>query len=91
MTELQKVSTREFRNNLAQYTASTDPIAVTKHGRVVGYYFPVSPDPQEAELAQLLAAGAKLDALLQERGVSEDELVAEFRQLQHEGNRSPNP
>lgn len=86
MNELRKVSTREFRNNLAQYTTNPDPVAVTKHGRVIGYYFPVSPDPQEAELNQLRVAGQKLDALLRERGISEDELVAELRQLRSQQN-----
>lgn len=83
MTEVRKVSTREFRNNLAQYTNGDGPIAVMKHGHVVGYYLPVSKS-QEAELARLTAAAEQLHSLLEEHGIDEDELVEEFRQLRRQ-------
>ena len=78
---LQKIGVREFRNNLAKYLNATSPIAIMRHGQTVGYFFPTHQEPEKAELEALKSAAAKLDALLKEKGISEDELVNEFRQL----------
>ena len=78
---LQKIGVREFRNNLAKYLNANSPIAVMRHGQTVGYFLPTHQEPEQAELEALKSAAAKLDALLQEKGISEDEIVNEFRQL----------
>ena len=36
----QTVSTREFRADLAKYLDSQEPLAISKHGRTIGYYIP---------------------------------------------------
>ena len=36
----QTVSTREFRTDLAKYLESQEPLAISKHGRTIGYYIP---------------------------------------------------
>ena len=81
---LQKIGIREFRNNLAKYINATSPIAVMRHGPTVGYFLPTHIEPEKAELEALKSAAAKLDALLEEREISEDELVDEFRQLRQQ-------
>ena len=81
---LRKIGMREFRNNLAKYLNGTSPIAVMRHGQTVGYFLPAHQEPEKAELEALKSAAAKLDALLQEKGISEDELVDEFRQLRQQ-------
>lgn len=81
---LQKIGMREFRNNLAKYLNATSPVAILRHGQTIGYFFPTQPQPEEAELAGLKRAAEKLDALLQEQGIGEDVLVAEFRQLREQ-------
>jgi hypothetical protein len=78
---LQKIGIREFRNNLAKYLNATSPIAVMRYGQIVGYFFPTHKEPAEAELEALKMAAAKLDTLLAEKQIDEDELVDEFRQL----------
>ena len=35
-----KVGIREFRSGLAEYIASANPVAVTRHGQTVGYFIP---------------------------------------------------
>lgn len=72
---------REFRNNLAKYLSATNPVAVTRHGQTVGYFLPTLQLPEKAELESLKIAAVKLDELLASNGITEDELVAEFRQL----------
>jgi hypothetical protein len=81
---LRKIGIREFRNNLAKYLNGTTPIAIMRHGQTVGYFFPTHQEPNKTEHEALKSAAAKLDALLQEKGISEDELVDEFRQLRQQ-------
>jgi hypothetical protein len=83
-TMLEKIGMREFRNNLAKYLNSDRPIAVIRHGQTVGYFLPTQQLPADAELAGLKRAAEKLDTLLHEAGITEDTLVAEFRQLREQ-------
>ena len=75
---------REFRDNLAKYLNSDKPIAVMRHGQTVGYFLPTQQQPADAELEGLKRAAARLDGLLQQAGIGEDTLVAEFRQLREQ-------
>lgn len=83
---LEKIEIREFRDRLDEYLNSTRLIAVTHHGQTVGYFLPARPEARAAEIEGLKRAAERLDALLRERGLSEDLLVREFRQLR-EGER----
>lgn len=87
MADLEKVNVREFRNNMSKYLAKTTPFAVTRHGQTVGYYIPARPTPNEEQRLALKKAGEALDKMLAEHGVTEDELVQEFREMR-EGHRS---
>lgn len=71
------VGVREFRRDLAEYIDGEEPVTVTRHGRRVGIFIPTHGDRAEAIAAYQSAAG-KLQALLTEHGVDEDEIVAEF-------------
>ncbi len=84
MTELEKVNVREFRNNISKYLEKTTPFAVTRHGQTVGYYIPARPTPGEAERLSLQKAAAAMDAMLNQQGITEDELIQEFRQIRAE-------
>ena len=81
---LEKIGMREFRENLAKYLNSSSPIAVTRHDRTVGYFFPTHQEPSLAEIEGLKRATVSLDSLLREQGISEDALVQEFRQLREQ-------
>ena len=81
---LHKIGIREFRNNLSKSLKGTTPVAVMRHGQTVGYFLPAHVEPEQAELEALKLAAAKLDALLEEKGISEDMLVEEFRQLRQQ-------
>ena len=78
--ETVKVGIREFRERLANYLLQTDkPVAITRHGDTVGYYLPARRKRSETERTALKEAAAQLDALLAAKGVTEDELVADFK------------
>lgn len=79
-----KVGIREFRAGLADFVDSDAPVAVTRHGRTVGYFIPVKQD-RAADAAALRAAGEKLDALLQVTDAEVDEMVVEFTQRRKAG------
>lgn len=81
MAELQKVNVHEFRNNIGKYLARTTPFAVTRHGQIVGYYIPAHPTPGEADRLALQKAASAFDRMLEEQGVSEEELFLEFRKM----------
>ena len=75
-----KVGIREFREKLATYVLESDaPVAITRHGDTVGYFIPARRKRTEEERAALKDAAAQLDALLTAKGITEDELVADFK------------
>jgi hypothetical protein len=85
--ETVKVGMREFREQLAALLESDKPVAVTKHGRTVGLYIPIRHRPEAEDLEALREAGRTLDAWMATQGLSEDELVAEFKQARKAGRK----
>jgi hypothetical protein len=78
--DIQSVGIKEFRANLHKYTQQTsEAIAITSHGVPIGYYIPTQPTPQKQDLMALQAAVQKIQQLLETRGISEDELFADFQ------------
>lgn len=73
-----KVGIREFRSGLADFVDSDAPVAITRHGQIVGYFIPVKQD-RAADAAALRAAGEKLDDLLQVTETEVDEMVEDFK------------
>jgi PHD/YefM family antitoxin component YafN of YafNO toxin-antitoxin module len=75
----QTVGIREFREDMARYMSGSEPIAVTKNGRVVGYYIPTADtELLKAELERLKATTAKMEAFLSELDTNEDDIVTAF-------------
>lgn len=75
-----KVGIREFRAGLAEYIDSDTPIAITRHGRTVGFFIPTRTD-RAAEVAALKSAAAKLDHLLDLQEPEVEVIVEEFTDL----------
>jgi antitoxin (DNA-binding transcriptional repressor) of toxin-antitoxin stability system len=77
--ETVRVGIREFRSKLAQYLLEADtPIAITRHGDTVGFFIPARPKRTDADKVALKEAAERFDRLLEESGVTEEELVADF-------------
>lgn len=76
--ETTKVGIREFRADLADYIASSTPVAVTRHGQTVGFFIPTQ-GQVEADIAALKKAGLMLDKLLAAQGVDVETVVADFK------------
>lgn len=76
--ETNKVGIREFRADLAEYIASSTPVAVTRHGQTVGYFIPTLAHG-DADVAALKTASKALDQILAAKGVDADAVVADFK------------
>ena len=76
-----KVGIREFRENLSNYLESAKPVAITRHGTTIGVYVPTPPKPSQADLDAFRVAGEKMQELIATAGTTEDELVADFKNL----------
>lgn len=75
-----KAGIREFREMLAGYVLESDtPFAITRHGDTVGYYIPARRKRSEAERTALREAAARLQKMLEAEGVSEEEIIADFK------------
>lgn len=82
-----RVGIREFRAHLQQYLLTSQiPVAVTRHGETVGFYIPARHGAEKAEIDSLKRAALRLEKLLVSHGVTEDELLSDFRALR-EGKR----
>jgi len=78
--ETVKVGIREFREKLASYLLESDaPVAITRHGDTVGYYIPARRKRSEAERTALKEAASRLRQMLAAKGISEEEIVADFK------------
>jgi antitoxin (DNA-binding transcriptional repressor) of toxin-antitoxin stability system len=83
--ETEKIGIREFRENLAGYLESGRPLAITRHGETLGFYIPAQKRSRRAEVEAMRAAAKELDAMIAARGVSEDELMREYREIRRAG------
>lgn len=74
------VGIREFRENLAAYLLESEaPVAITRHGDTIGYFIPARRKRSEADRVALKEAAKQLEELLVAKGVTDDELVADFK------------
>jgi hypothetical protein len=77
MAKLKTVGVREFRDHATTHLSGSDPVAVSKHSRVVGFYIPLARDGGEVRRA-LARLGETVGQVLEETGLSEGELAQMF-------------
>ena len=77
-----RVGIREFRENLASFLLeSSSPVAITRHGDTIGYFIPARRSRSKQDRLALKEATSQFAALLAEKGISEEELLQDFKQL----------
>ncbi len=81
--ETTKVGIREFRTGLAEYIASSTPVAVTRHGQTVGYFIPTH-GQADADIAALKSASRALERMLATQSVESEDIVADFKAARKE-------
>lgn len=77
MSKLKQVGVREFRDHATLYLSGSDPIAVTKHDRIIGVYVPMKRDEEKIRRAWD-RFGETIERVLEETGMTEDELADIF-------------
>jgi hypothetical protein len=77
MPKMKNVGVREFRDHATKYLAGSDPVAVNRHGRVIGFYVPLTRDEDEVRRA-VAQLGKAVEQVLDETGMTEDELASAF-------------
>ncbi len=78
LMETTKVGIREFRAGMAEFIASSTPVAVTRHGQTIGYFIPTH-GQADADVASLQKASTTLDSLLAAKRVDVEAVVADFK------------
>ncbi|HEY7830407.1 MAG TPA: hypothetical protein VIC06_07570 [Solirubrobacteraceae bacterium] len=77
MLKMKNVGVREFRDHATKYLAGPEPVAVNRHGRVIGFYIPLERDEDEVRRA-VAKLGEAVEQVLGETGMTEDELASLF-------------
>ncbi len=77
MSSMKNIGVREFRDHATKYLAGPEPVAVNRHGKVIGFYIPLRRDEDEVRhaVAQL---GKAVEQAIDETGLGEDELAGLF-------------
>jgi antitoxin (DNA-binding transcriptional repressor) of toxin-antitoxin stability system len=77
MSSMKNIGVREFRDHATKYLAGPEPVAVNRHGKVIGFYIPLQRDEDEVRhaVAQL---GKAVEQVIDETDISEDELAGIF-------------
>ena len=72
---MEAVGIKEFKNKATQYLRADKPVAIERHGKLVGFYIPVA-ERDEQKIKKTLARFEKiLKKALDETGLSEDEFA----------------
>lgn len=81
--EAERVGMREFRQNIAKYVLESDaPVVLTRHGDEVGYFIPLrKPKLTEEEWKAFHEAGDRIQKMLADAGIIEDEFMEEFDRM----------
>lgn len=74
MAEVKNVGVREFRDHATAYLSGSEPVAVSKHGRVIGFYIPLERDDTEVQRA-VARLGSVVDGIVADTGLSEEDLA----------------
>ena len=90
METTNKVGIKEFRAGMAEYIASSTPVAVTRHGQTVGYFIPTHGNA-DADTAALKKASKTLDRLLAAQNIDVDDVVAEFKAVRKQASSRKKP
>ncbi len=88
--EVTKVGIREFRAGMAEFIASSTPVAVTRHGQTIGYFIPTH-GQAEADIATLQKASKTLDRLLAAKSLDVDAVVADFKMARKRSSTPKKP
>lgn len=83
---MEHVGIREFRDRATQYLARGEPLAIERHGKLVGFYIPVKQRDSEEVRQAFERLNAVMQSVLEGSGMTEEDL-AEALDLSHSTTR----
>lgn len=72
---MKSVGVREFRDRATSLMGSGETLVIERHGRPIGFFVPVAAKDRRRGRKVLGQLGAAIESILQETGLTEDELV----------------
>lgn len=78
---MKSVGIREFRDHATKLIAAGETLAIEKHGEPVGFYVPIVAKDREVGVKVLERLGSVVSDVLEQTGLTEDELVAAIRDV----------
>ena len=75
---MRSVGVREFRDHATKLIGSGETLVIEKHGEPVGFFVPIVAKDRRAGAQALERLDVLVTEVLEERGLSEDELVSEI-------------
>ncbi len=79
---MRAATVREFRDQATKLLKETEPILVTRRGRIVGFYLPATGPSLPLEIKKDLfdVLTRKIRRMLKVRGVPEEAVLADFEE-----------
>ena len=74
---MRHVGVREFKNQASALMNAAETLVIERHGRPIGFFVPLVAKDREAGRAALGRLDAAVQAVLDETGLQEEDLVAE--------------
>jgi antitoxin (DNA-binding transcriptional repressor) of toxin-antitoxin stability system len=75
---MRSIGIREFRDQATQLMASGETLIVERHGEPIGFFVPIVAVDRENGAAALGRLAQAVDRVLEETGITEDQLVKEL-------------
>jgi hypothetical protein len=75
---MKRVGVREFRDHATQYLGGDEVVAVERHGQPIGFYIPTGASRKESFTQALERLEQTVQRMLEETGLSEDQLSRLF-------------
>jgi hypothetical protein len=71
---------REFRDRATSFLKQEEPIIVTRHGKIVGFFLPAAGESLPLEIKKDLFATLtdEIRTTMKERGLAEEAVLADF-------------
>jgi hypothetical protein len=79
---MRTATVREFRDQATKLLKETEPILVTRRGRIVGFYLPATGTSLPLEIKKDLFSvlTRTIRRMMKERGVTEETILADFEE-----------
>lgn len=75
---MKRVGVREFRDRATYYLANGEALEIERHGKPIGYYIPIPERAEEEKRLALERLNRAVECVLEESGMTEEELSAVF-------------